>query len=102
MVGYGVALKSSSCNHSVNVFLRAQVDMKLTGAVRKAVKAILLVSLGYDFVSVVVAKSVALISRNIFLLLGTFAFQTDLDAYDSIPIDSVVIFDQVLLNIGDG
>ena len=39
---------------------------------------------------------------NVFLLSGTFAFQTDLDDYDSILIDSVVIFDQVLLNIGDG
>ena len=35
-------------------------------------------------------------------ILGTVAFQADLDIYTSIPIGSVVVFDVVDLNIGSG
>ena len=38
----------------------------------------------------------------ILLILGTVAFQADLDIYTSIPIGSVVVFDVVHLNIGGG
>ena len=37
-----------------------------------------------------------------FLVSGTVAFQADLDLYTSIPIGSVVIFDVVDLNLGNG
>ena len=33
---------------------------------------------------------------------GTVAFEVNLDAYTSIPVDSYVIFNQIFLNIGDG
>ena len=36
------------------------------------------------------------------IFIGTVAFETDLDAYISIPLDSYVIFDQIHVNIGDG
>ena len=35
-------------------------------------------------------------------ILGTVAFQADLDSYTSIPAGSVVVFKVVDLNIGDG
>ena len=38
----------------------------------------------------------------LFLVLGTIAFQADLDAYTSIPAGSAVVFDVVDLNIGGG
>ena len=35
------------------------------------------------------------------MFLGTVAFQVDLDEYTTIPLDSVVIFDVVELNLGN-
>ena len=39
--------------------------------------------------------------RESFHFVGTVAFQVDLDEYTTIPLDSVVIFDVVELNLGN-